>query len=144
MLRYIRAFFIALRMTIRGETVPPTSPHREIATWALEGARLVERLYAAAEQHGLDSATRQAIHMRIDGRNTSVEVILGTLRHHMRDEFPYLIRAHPASHMAAIQANIFNDQYRIERLQALPQFQAADLQTALVALRNHLEALPSV
>ena len=142
MLRYLRAIFIALRMTLRGETVPPSSPHREIAAWALEGARLVDRLYAAAEQQGLDSTTRHALHIRIDGRDTSVEVLLGTLRHHMREEYPYLIRYHPSNHMIAIQANTFNDQYRIERLQALPQFQAAALQSALAALRDHLETLP--
>ncbi len=144
MWRYVRAFFIALRMTLRGETVTPAPSHPQFSTWAQEGAQRVAAVYTAAEQERLDSAARQAIKVRVDGRDTSVEVILGTLQHHMTVEYPYLIRHHAPNHLTAIQANNLNDQYRVECLQRAPQLQSGRMQDALAALKAHLDAVPSI
>lgn len=142
MLRYVRAFFIALKMTLAGETISPTSANPALSAWILQGVRRVDAVYAAAQQHKLDRSARESVVVRLDGRDTSMEVILATIRHHMDVEYLYLLRDSPRSYMLAIEASNFNDQYWIERLQAAPQVQAAAVQAALRDLHDHLAALP--
>jgi hexokinase len=141
-MRYIRAFFITLRMMLRGERPAVTSPYPAFDAWVSAGVEQVNAVYAAAEKHQINAAQRAALTLKIDGRNTNVEVMLGTIRHHMVVEYPYVLTHNTRNHLAAIYSNNFNDQYWVEKLQALPALQAADVQAALAALKAHLDALP--
>jgi hypothetical protein len=141
MIRYARAFFIALRMTLTGQTEPPNARHPQLSAWILEGIKRVDAVYHAADQHRLDKPARQAIIVRIDGRDTSMEVILGTIRHHLDVEYPYLLRDAPRHYLLAIEASNFNDQYWVERLIAAPQVHPS-IQTALQQLKTHLDSMP--
>src|SRR5690349_12461935 len=106
-MRYIRTFFTALRMTLRGER-PPESPHAALIAWIQQAGKLVDAVYAATDQNGIAKAERQKIVIRIDSRNMSVETILATLRHHTSTEYLYLLRNMSAHSITAIYASNLN------------------------------------
>lgn len=144
MLRYLRAFWVALRLTLTGQTPQvPGSPHPAFSTWALQGARQVAAVYAAAERQNIDRDRRKAIIIRVDGRDTSLEVILAAIQYAMNEEYRYLIHHPTGNNLGAIQASNFNHQYWVERLLDLPQLQDDPLHTHLKNLHSHLNAIPS-
>lgn len=142
MLRYVRAFITTLGMMLRGERPALTSPYPAFDAWVREGTERVKAVYSAAESSQINAAQRAALAVKVDGRNTNVEVMLGTIRHHMEVEYPYVLTHATRNHLAAIYSSNFNDQYWVEKLQALPTLQAPAVQAALAHLKNHLDALP--
>ena len=145
MLRYLRAFWLALKLTLTGQTPQHVdSPHPELSAWMLEGAKRVDAVYAAADRQNLDQDAREEIIIRIDGRDTSLEVILATIKYAMNEEYRYLIYHPMMNNLGAIQANNFNHQYWVDRLLALSDLQSDPLHSRLQALRTHLDAIPSL
>ncbi len=142
MLRYLRAFFLTLKMMLAGERPVIATSYPEFSEWVSVGLQRIEAVYAAAERNQIGAAQRKAISIKIDGRDTSFEVILGAIRHHMEVEYPYVLTHMTRNHLAAIHSNNFNDQYWIENLQSLAALQAPQMQSALAALKAHLDALP--
>lgn len=142
-IRYLRAFFIALAMTLRGQK-PPSPRHPELSAWAQQSVLLVRAVYAAADRQGLDRAARQRLVLKIDRREISVETILSTVEHHAAREFPSLLTQPGRFNLGAIQASTVNDRYWLSRLQTLPEFQPLALQSALQQLDAHLQAIPAL
>lgn len=139
-MRYVRAFFTALRMTLRGETYTPAPPSPLLA-WIDEAARVLNVCLAAADQQGFDQAAREGLTLVIDRRTISAQTILMGVRYHLTREYAYLIRNPTGSHLTAIYASNLNDQYALERLsqhEALPP----RLKTPLEQLITTLKAIP--
>ena len=140
--RYLRAFFTAARMTLRGEKLPAPTQH-PLLLWTRQFAVLVDGVYQVAERGGLNKNARQTIKLRIDGRPMSVETLLATLKFNAVTEYPTLLR-HGVSRdvMNTFHASNLNHRYGIERLKAADELQNADLQAALTRLDQHLENIP--
>jgi hypothetical protein len=140
--RYIDAFFIALRMTLRGETPQPPPRDPALAAWLRDGLPLLDAVYTAADGAGLRRAQREALTLRIDGREMKLETLLGTLRFHLAQEYPSLLRQPGQHNLLAIRAGCMNDRYWVSKLRAEPALQQGGLPAALERLATHLEALP--
>lgn len=141
MLRYIRAFWTALRMTLRGDR-PPVSPYASLSEWMEQAANLADAVIRAANSRQLDTAALKTIKVRIDGRDTNVEVVLALIKHHMNEEYPYLLRHLTRNNINAIHAGNLNDVYHVTTLIDLPILQDAVIRQALTRLKDHLEAIP--
>jgi hypothetical protein len=138
--RYLRAFIVALGMTLRGEGPPPPRP---LAAWSQQTLWRLDELYAALERQGLDEAARQQMALKLDGRLMKVETVLATVKHHAAQEYPSLLRSNIEFNLAAIQAANVNDRYWLARLAELPPLQAPAIAAALNRLRAHLDAIPN-
>jgi hypothetical protein len=140
--RYIRAFVVALRMTVRGEKPPPLR-HPEFYAWIREMVVLVDRVIAAADQSGLDQT---AIVVRLDSRPMSLEKVLQILRYHAAQEYPSLLRTSATRrfNLSAIHATNMNDQHWLSRLRQESALQNPDIQAALARLSDHLNTIPSL
>ncbi len=140
--RYLRALVVAARMTLRGER-PPARPHADLLDWTQQAGQLVDAVYAAADAGQWGRARRQELKLRLDGRRLSLETALATIRHHVRSEYPALLRAPTPYSRAGVHAANLNHRYWLRQFQALPELQAAPaLQTALDRLAAHLDAIP--
>jgi hypothetical protein len=140
-LRYIRAFWLALKMTLRGETIQPR-PKSPLALWVGEAGRLIEAVYAAADAQGLNREARQQLVMRIDKRDLTVETALTGIRHHVMTEYPYLLRNRTSYTVAAIHATNLNDRYLVQRIAELEALPTGQFQESLGRLKKHLETIP--
>jgi hypothetical protein len=145
LIRLVRAFAIALRMTLRGER--PTPKYPALDAWMAEASKLIHAVYAAAEADGLDEAARKALSFRVEGRETQMEAVLGGARFHHAQEYRYLLRHETAQSLLAIQANNVNDGFRLKKLSdELAAKNTGQMRTldALKALIGHLESMPAV
>lgn len=142
--RYIRAFIVTLRLTMRGQQ-PPGLRHPELYTWIKQMALLVDAVYAAADQNNLGKKAREATTVKLDGRSMSLETAFQTLRYHAGEEYPSLLRNSPNSrhNLSAIYAGNMNDRYWLMTLQAEPALQNTAVHAALTHLGAHLDAIPS-
>ena len=140
--RYIEALFIALRMTIRGEKVNPPPRDAALDDWLREGLRRVEAVYQAADAAALRREQRDQISLRVDGRAMKLETILGTLRFHMAQEYPSMLRQPGQHNLMGIRAGCMNDRYWVSKLLAEPSLQQGSLPEALTQLATHLETIP--
>lgn len=141
MMRYIRAFWTALRMTLRGEK-PPANPYISLSQWMERSVILVDAVMKAANSQRQDAAALKTIKVRVDGRDTNAEIVLATVKHHMTIEYPYLLRHTTRNNVNAIHASNLNDVYRISCLIDLPSLQAVTMKQSLTALKAHLETIP--
>lgn len=146
--KYGQAFFIALGYTLRGEKPAALAAKEErqaaavpLLTWCMAGVRLADEAVAAADRAGLDEAARKAFVLRLEGRDLSLATAIATVRFHVSQEFPNLLRSDESYARLAIQATTVNDQFMITR------FAESDncpdgLKTALQVVLRHLEAPP--
>jgi exopolyphosphatase/pppGpp-phosphohydrolase len=143
--RYFQAFRGALRMTLRGETPPPL-PYPELRLWIETGLSLVSDVLQNAEQEGFTHPERQAISFIADGRRITMETVLTSLRYHLAEEYPYLLRHLTEHSRLAIYSSNLNDEYRLIKLtEHLTETQSETLTETLLhleALRNHLSQIP--
>jgi hypothetical protein len=140
--RYWKAFWKALRMTLRGEQVE-SSPHDELLNWSRRTVDLVREVLQAADQDGMDQSARQTIRIRADGREMSMHTILSGIEHHAAVEYPMLIRTLREDSFAVIQANNTDDQFRLTRLIEAEAAGNTTLQTVLRKLEAHLRSQPA-
>jgi hypothetical protein len=136
---HLRAFILALRLTLQGRKIAPKHP--ELDVWARGAARHVEQVYQAAEAHGLDAAARAALILHLEHRDISMETILALVRHHVTQEYVKLQLDSVPHTFVAIYATNLNDRYRVARLR-----DAVDQRTvkaALQGLSDHLEKIPA-
>jgi hypothetical protein len=140
--RYLDAFFTALRMTIRGEKPQPPPRHAGLDAWLREGLRLVDAVYYTADSAGLRRERRREISLRIDGRAMPLETVLATLRFHLGQEYPSLLREPGQHNLTAIRAGCLNDRYWVSKIQAEASLQQGGIPAALGQLATHLEAFP--
>lgn len=140
--RYARAFWGALRMTVRGEKyTPPTD--NPITVWMNQYLKLVDIVLHAADQNGIDQAARKQVKLRLDGRQMNLETALLTLKFHASDEYPSLLRQGIGRGVQnTLYATNMNDRYWVSKLIEVPELQKADIQAALSKLDAHLENIP--
>lgn len=137
--RYLRAFMLAFQMTLRGEK-PPASP--AIVQWSHQLTQLMDEVYAAVEQNGLDKDARRQTRIRLDGRVMSLETALATIRYHASQEYPTLLsHGLTTTNLNAIYASNMNDRYWTTRL--LEELPNPSVQLALNKVVSHLDAIPS-
>lgn len=148
--KVIRAFFTALVMTLRGQSPPPrptpASKYPALYAWIRQGAEMAERSLVVTNKSGVDQTARLAIRLTIEGRETSMEAILGGIRFHLVQEYYYLLQNETSHSLTAIYASNLNDQFRLARLsEALkPEDQPkyTEIINELVVLKKHLESIP--
>lgn len=141
MIRYLRAFWVALMMTLRGQT--PGRSHQRLWEWIEGAVPLTQAVNVVAEKNNLTKAQRQQITLKLDGRETSMQTILSAIKHHLTEEYPYLLMNLTEHSITAIYASNMNDQYFMTRLKdtdALQQYPA--VQQALNQLSDHLNSIP--
>ena len=136
MQRIIRAFFQAVKMTLRGEQIP-LRPHAGLWAWIEEGEQLTNALFALTDRHKLD---RNNLTKRIEGREMSLETALGGVRYHLSEEYPYLLRHLTAHSVTAIYASNMNDQYFVSSY--IDLIENAEVKQALQNLDQHLQNIP--
>jgi hypothetical protein len=137
--RYLRAFVMALKLTLRGKQIAPKYP--ELDVWAREAARRVDNVYRTADANGLNEAARKALTLHLDGRDISMETILASVRHHATEEYVKLLLDSTPHTFVAIYASNVNDCYRVARLRDM--MEQPVVKAALVSLSEHLERVPS-
>ncbi len=141
--RYLRAFVIAFKMTLRGEQ-PGALKYAAFVDWTRQAVLLVDAVYAAADSGGMSESLRRTIRLRLDGRDMNMETILAALRHHFTQEYPYLLRHDIAHNLTAIYASNMNDQYWLARLRDAEPLQDSPVRAAAAVLIAHLDAIPSL
>lgn len=140
MIRFVRAFIQALRMTLRGESLTP--PHyRALEDWIATSMTLLAEAERAAAAANVDAA---ALRLKLDGRQTSLETSLAMLRHNLLEEYPRLIRLDDPHSMTVVQSSNLNDQYRIGQFAAADALSSPALRRALDELNDHLRNLPRI
>ncbi len=138
MRRYLRAFVIALRMTLRGET-PPPAPDAALREWIRAGLDRLDLIERLAAQHGIDP---QSVILHIDRRATSMATILKIARFHLTEEYPILLRQPSSQSLTLLHASNVDDHFRLTRLEAAPELANTPLQPAVRALAAHFEEIP--
>ena len=140
MIRFARAVFQALRMTLRGETLTPAH-YRPLEAWIAAGLTKLERAEKVAAAELVDLSV---LWLKLDGRPTSLETTLKMLRHNLTEEYPRLIRLDDPHSMTVVQSSNLNDQYRIAQFAAADAVSSPALRRALTDLDAHLQDLPAI
>lgn len=137
----LRAFWQALKMTLRGETYTPPVTQPEVRAWVEEGQILVKTLFETAEAHGLDEAARKQRVLTLEGRPISMQTILAAVQHNLMREYLPLLDSGLDHSWLSLAAFNMNDQYRLTQLaENLSEYPA--VQAAIKTLESHLAALP--
>ncbi len=140
MRRFFGAFWRALLLTLRGQSLMPAR-YRPLERWIADGLKLVKRIDAAARREGVDLA---ALQLKLDGRPTSLARSLEMARHNLVSEYPRLMRLDDPYTMLVAQASNLNDQYRLGSFLASELVAEGTLREALAALNQHLLQLPQI
>ncbi len=138
---YIRAFVVSLKMTIRGEkpkSLQAEADHAPLFTWFRQTVALTAAAENTASAAVLDLPS---IILHLDSRDTSLKMVLDSVRFHAAQEYPMLIRQRSKYAILAIQATNLNDRYALIRFIESPQLSDA-LRESLQTLSHHLEQLP--
>ncbi len=143
-MRYVRAFFKALVLTARGETIDAPvvqSPYPKLDAWLDEARAQVEAVYRAAKDAAYDESARKAHTITIDGRATSAETIIAGVRYHLNEEYPYMLQ-NPTPHtLTGIYATNVNDQFAVSKL-AEDERLPTEVEKSMRALVHHLGSIP--
>lgn len=143
MSRAIRAFFRALRLALRGESLVPAH-YRPLTAWMDAVWSQVSLVLDTADEHGLDQDRRQELRLKLDGRLTSFEQSLQMLRHNLKNEYPRLIQLNDGYSMMVVQSINMNDQYRVSRFLEDGVIESDPLRHALEDLNERLLDLPQI
>jgi hypothetical protein len=140
-MRYIRAFFRALTLTLRGQKPPSLEAeeqHEDLLAWCRETVTRVDVATAAIAANGTNA---QSLTMHIEGRDVTLKHTLDVLRYHAAKEYPHLIRSQERHAILAIQALNLNDRFLVLRLieyEGLPEV----VKAAMDSLAEHLNEVP--
>lgn len=144
--RLIKIFVKALRMTLRGEAIPtPEQKYPQLATWVTQGQALIRATFKACDAGGMDATARQALTLKLDHRDITMQTILSSVRHNLTLEYPMLMQAQIDHNITTLYALNLNDQFRVKQLhQALAtRTDISDaLKQALQQLDQHLHNIP--
>lgn len=143
MSRAIRAFFLALKMALRGESLAPAH-FQPLTDWMDAVESQLALVLDTADEYGLDQDQRQALRLKLDGRLTSLEQSLQMLRHNLKNEYPRLIRLNDGYSMVVVQSINMNDQYRVSRFLEAGFIESQPLRQALEDLNERLLNLPQI
>ena len=141
--RYLRAFVLALKFTLRSEKPPllrVSERYPRLAAWWRQTITLLDETEQQSDMNGLDEAARKTLTIRVDKREVSMATILATIRYHAEQEYPYLLVQNYQFNALTLQATNLNDIYLAQRLaESVP----AAIQPVAAALTAHLQALPT-
>lgn len=140
--RFVSAFFTALKMTLRGQTVA-SRKHPKLARWINETHKHLKDLYQTAEEEGLGQAQREAFTLQIDSRPISMETILAAVQHNLTEEYPRLLRLDDPHSLTVIYASNMNDQHRVTQLAQYPGLAGTPTAEKIAALNEKLMTIPS-
>lgn len=141
-MRYIRAFFVALWLTLAGKQ-PEKKPYAPLLDWIDRTQALVSEVFRTAEQQQMSKAEREALKLVIEGRQRSMQNILATVAYHAAQEYPHMLQHEGSQHsLTAIYATNMNDQHSVMRLSEAESLTNENIKAALTALREHLSAIP--
>lgn len=143
MRRVIRAFFGALQMTLRRESLAPAH-YRPLTAWMGVVGSQLSLVLETADEHGFHQDQRKNLRLKLDGRLTSFEQSLQMLRHNLKNEYPRLIRLDDRYSMMVVQSINMNDQYRISRFLEEDLIESGQLRSALEELNECLLDLPQI
>lgn len=144
-LKVWRAFWRALGLTLRGEVLekrPAVYP--EWTEWAQFGAQLLHTVFKTAEVVGLNQGQREALKVKIERREMSMETILAAVQYHLTLEYPKLLSAPMEFNLLTISALNIDDVYRLKQLASLENIAQTALNPVIKRLIAHLEAIPKV
>ncbi|MCS6834888.1 MAG: hypothetical protein NZ750_02590 [Anaerolineae bacterium] len=145
LVRLWRAFWQALRLTLRGQTISaPPSPHPQLSAWAAEGQRLVEACQRLADAQGLSREKRRSLIVQVDRRPISLETVLSGLHYHFRMEYPSLILSDDEFSILTVSALNLDDVHRLKVLLQADFLQSSPLLPFLQRILAHCEALPQL
>ncbi len=140
-IRMMRAFVRALRLTLRGEPAPIAALRASqpaFSDWALRVIAACDAVDRAAHAARLST---DALIIHADGRDHTMTVILKGVRFHVSEEYPYMLRGGDRFAPLAVNASNLNDRFLVSRLrQHAPDALGVPLDTLSAAL----EALPSL
>lgn len=116
-MRYIRAFFQALRLTLKGETIDPARDrYPNLHLWLDEARERLATVYRVADAANLDHAAREKIILKLDGRDWSMELVLSSVKFHLDTEFPSLLQTTMEHNLTTLYALHLDDKYRVTQL----------------------------
>lgn len=142
MMRYVRAFFKALQLTIQGNQIQPVDvEYPSLTQWIQEGRQLVNEAFKLAESNGWSEERRKSLQLTLDRRELSMEVILGAVRHNLALEYPKLLESRMQYNLTALYALNMNDQYRVAQLAQEAELPGM-LTQSVQALADHLANIP--
>jgi len=142
-MHYIRTFFKALQLTLRGETIDaPVSRYPNLQEWLTRSQKKLQTLYVEAEKTGLDESARKQIILKLDGRSWSMELILATVKFHLETEYPSLMNSVIEHNLTTLYALHFDDKYRVTQLAQSDQLPESIRET-MSDFAEHFEAIPS-
>lgn len=140
-MRYIRAFWIALMMTLRGEKVE--IPFARLREWIDQSTKRLDEAVKVADQSGFGKRERKQLVLKLDGRDTTMQTVLDAINHHLTEEYLYLLNNITDHSITAIYASNMNDQYFIMRLRDEPTIQQnSALHNAIANLSQQLNSIP--
>lgn len=141
-MRYIKAFFTALRLTAQGQQIEPVEQrYPTLSQWITEGIRRCDAALRVADGNGLPHSARQELKLEVDSRPISMETVLGAVRHNLTLEYPMLLEASIEHNITTLYALNLDDQYRVSQL-AQHEMLPAPVQKAVEELAEHLQAIP--
>jgi hypothetical protein len=142
-MRVVRAFYKALLLTIQGKQIETSATrYPNLTRWIESGLQLVDAAFTAADRAGIDRSQRETLRLKIDRRDTSIELILAAVRYHLATEYPSLLRSQIEHNLTTLYALNIDDQYRVDQL-AASELLPVNVQQAVAALRDHLYNIPS-
>ncbi len=142
MRRFLRAFALALWLTLRGKS-PSPARFRPLERWIADGLHLLKRVMDEAAAEGMGGARRETLRLKLDGRPTSLESALGMARHNLDFEYPRLLRLDDPHALTVLQSSNLNDQYRIARFAESDLIESPALKRSLSDLAAHLANMPA-
>lgn len=143
MIRTLRAFWKALRLTARGEVIAASHPYPELENWVQKGAILAEDAIQTADNNNMPPEARKAIKLQLDHREISMETILQAVRHNMKLEYPMLLRAQVEHNLTTLYALNLDDRFRVAELAQNEALTGTPVKPKLEALSQHLNNIPS-
>jgi hypothetical protein len=138
--RYLRAFALALRFTLRGDKPPllqVNERYPQLAAWWQKTITLLDALDRSAAANGIDQA---ALRVRVDKREISMTTILATVRYHAEREYPHLMAYGDQYNSLTLQALNLNDRHLV---QSLIERVPPTIKPEVEAFAAHLETFPS-
>ncbi len=142
-MQYLRAFFEAMRLTLRGETIvsPAEREFPALFGWIKAGQKHLSVIDDQLEQHPTEAANWQQIKIHVDGRDMTLKTVLDGVRYHLTQEYPYLLENFTDHSLTALYASNLNDQYWVQSLAQLDNLPTT-LNQPLTNLSAHLRAIP--
>jgi hypothetical protein len=144
-MRYVRAFFGALWLTLQGKIyTPPTPPSKypKLDEWLRVAEQRLITVFRIADKQGITEDKRKTIKLVLDRRDITMETILQSVQHNLAREYPLLIKTEYDHTLTTLYALNLNDQYRVSQLQNASEIANTPLQNAVFALAEHLKNIP--